>query len=417
MKKNTLKIFTLFAVLVVFTPSLITTTKSKEIQSKEGRIFDFKMKTLMKIGQCPSLSTCIVKNNSIAWSKSYGYSNVYSRKKATNNTIYMTSSVTKPITATAILQLYERGLIDLDDDVNDYMPFNFRNPNFPDKNITFRILLSHRAGIYDYCIFDMKGLPYLYSSFPNYNELGNWIKQTLTPTGKYYKPEYWVNITLDEKGYYSNIGYLVLGYLIGEITNSTFKEYVKNNIFEPLEMNDSCFHTYNINQSKKATSYIHRFGIYLPLPDYYHCGFASVAGMKTTVEDLSHFLIANMNKGIYKGTRILNESTVELMHNDIYPADTEHSPLPEMLKKHKERTYGLGWFSCKWFEGTKAQGHAGLSAGTTAFMMMNESTNTGFIALSNQFDLLGFFEIKFFIKMEVFYKIGELLFEKAKELD
>ena len=389
---------------------------SEETNTKDGKIFDLKMKTLMKIGQCPSLSTCIIKNNSIAWAKSYGYSDVYKLKKSTNETIYMTSSVTKPITATAILQLYERGLIDLDDDVNDYMPFNFRNPNFPDKNITFRILLSHRAGIYDYCIFDMKGLSYLYSSFPNYNELGNWIKQTLTPTGKYYKSSYWLEIEPGEQAYYSNLGYLVLGYLLGKITNSTFQDYVEDNIFKPLEMNNSCFHTYDVDQSKKAKSYIHRFGIYFPLPNYYHCGFASVAGMKTSINDLSHFLIAHMNNGTYKNTKILNESTIELMHNTIYPSDTKNSPFPSFLKKHKERIYGLGFFSCKWFADKQTKGHFGMSPGASAFMMMNESTKTGFISLSNHFDILGFFSPKFLLKMLVFYKVGSLLFEKAEEL-
>ncbi len=57
------------------------------------------------------------------------------------------ASISKTITATAVMQLWEQGLFELDDDVNDYLPFNVRNPNHPDVPITFRMLLTHTSSI------------------------------------------------------------------------------------------------------------------------------------------------------------------------------------------------------------------------------------------------------------------------------
>ncbi len=419
------RLITITIILFLLTPLLNTSsaiqTKNKTFLTEyetqiDNIIFDLKMKTIMKIGQCPSLSTCIIKNDSIAWAKSYGYYDLYHRKQATPDTIYMTSSVTKPVTATAIMQLYEKGLIDLDEDINTYLPFSLRNPKYPDDKITTRMLLSHRAGIYDYCIYKMRGIIYLYNSYPHYNELGNWINQTLTPQGNYYKPDYWLDLKPGEQAYYSNLGYLVLGYILDRVTNTSFSDYVEENIFTPLQMNSTSLCTSEIDKTKAAVGYIHRLGVYIPLQYYYHSGFRSVAGMKTTINDFSHFIIAHMNKGVYKNTRILNESTIELMHNTIYPSDAKSSPLPSFLEKHSNRTYGLGIFKCKWFGDRETLGHFGMSPGTTAFMMINQSTNTGFIAFSNHFDVLGFFDPKFLLKMNVFYKFGELLFEKSETL-
>ena len=121
--------------------------KFNENNSLEKQNFDKKIQLLMKLAHMPSLSTCVIKNESVVWSKTYGYYDLKNKKLATQNTIYMVASISKMFTAIAIMQLWEQGLFDLDDDVNDYLPFELRNPHYPDVPITFRMLLAHQSSL------------------------------------------------------------------------------------------------------------------------------------------------------------------------------------------------------------------------------------------------------------------------------
>ena len=148
----------------------------------------------------------IVKNNSLAWSKSYGYSNILKKEKATNTTIYLAGSISKTFTGLALMQLYEQGFFNLDDDVNDYLPFNLRNPNYPDINITFRMLLAHQSGLSDYNI----ARTFLFFSYLNHDK--NHLKEFLVTDGAYYNPKVWGDSPPGKSGYYSNYGFEAVSY-------------------------------------------------------------------------------------------------------------------------------------------------------------------------------------------------------------
>ena len=110
-------------------------------------LFDKKIEFFMKLSLFPSISACIIKDDNVIWSNGYGYYDIDNKKQATENTIYNIASISKTITGTAIMQLYEKKLFDLDQDVNDFLPFELRNPYFPDEPITFRMLLSHSSSL------------------------------------------------------------------------------------------------------------------------------------------------------------------------------------------------------------------------------------------------------------------------------
>ena len=96
------------------------------------------------------LAACIIKSNRIVWSKGYGWANIEKKIPFTpHNTIFQIASVSKTITATAIMQLYEKHKFKLDDDINKYLPFRVRNPKYPDRPITFKHLLTHTSSIHD----------------------------------------------------------------------------------------------------------------------------------------------------------------------------------------------------------------------------------------------------------------------------
>jgi CubicO group peptidase (beta-lactamase class C family) len=372
--------------------------------------FDSEMKLLMRLCYSPSLTACIIKDNKIAWAKSYGFSDVYKFKRAAIDDIYPVGSVTKAITATALLQLYDKGVFDLDDDVSQYLPFSLRNPKYPDVNITFRMLLSHRASLYDYCIYEKKVMHQTILFSDIFNDLGSWLKEALLPGGQFYKSQYWYDYKPGTKATYSNVGFMLIGYLVEKLSGMSIEEYCQENIFKPLNMMNTSYHPQNLDKEKMVTPYLKKAGIYIPLPKYDAKSLAVIGGVRTTLEDLSHFLIAHMNNGVYNGFRLLNESTVELMHNCIYPEAVNHRYLA------KNRKYGLGWFDADQF-GEIVSGHGGMCPGGVCFMMMSKSSGIGFIFFTNQFNFYGVFEdIRFAVHVRARFLIGRALLQKAEEI-
>jgi CubicO group peptidase (beta-lactamase class C family) len=145
---------------------------------------------------CGPITVGIVVNDSLVWAKAYG--------EADLDTVYDIGSVTKPFVATAVLQLYERALIDLDDDVNEYLPFSLRHPEYPDTPITIRMLLTHQSGLAHYTdpfkgyhmgqetadwLVEHRGWHQpRYDPHPAFAEF---MEGYLTPGGPYYAPHAW----------------------------------------------------------------------------------------------------------------------------------------------------------------------------------------------------------------------------------
>jgi CubicO group peptidase (beta-lactamase class C family) len=363
--------------------------------SPKDNIFDLKVQLLMMLGSMPSFTTCIIKNNSIAWSKAYGFSDIKSREKASSDTIYMTGSITKPFIATALLQLYEQGLFDIDDDVNDYLPFPLRNPKYPDINITFRMLLSHHSSINDHSLLRWWELNIYFKSFPVPEDPYPWLKDVLVPGGKYYSQKVWYNYPPGQEGNYSNVGFVLLGYLIEQLTNQSFEQYCQENILTPLQMQNTSFHPDTLDKDQLATPYVRILRFYIPLRHYDYNYVTAAGGIRSTLEDLSRFLLTHMNNGEYNGVRILEEETIELMHTIQYT----------------NSRYGLGWIVNLDDDGRTREGHTGGAPGGAALMIISSSENFGVIFFINYYR-------DSYHPLEAFAwsNLKQMLFQKASKL-
>lgn len=98
--------------------------------SQEQSLDDF-IHGIMKANNIPGLGACIVKKDKLVWIGAFGWADVEGMKPMTEETIQNIGSISKTITATAVMQLWEKGKFDLDDDVNKYLPFPVRNHRFP----------------------------------------------------------------------------------------------------------------------------------------------------------------------------------------------------------------------------------------------------------------------------------------------
>ena len=391
------KSFVLVIILFFIAVSVVPTTgksiiNNKLIKHKNNEdslndwYFNLKIRSLMILGHYPSLSACIIKNDTVVWSNGYGWARP--GKRPTSDTVYMVASISKSITATALLQLYEQGKFNLDDDVNKYLNFSIRNPNFLNDPITFRMLLAHQSSLNDndQLVDGWFSLMMGFTSILNYPEYPYpRIKEYIVPNGSLYKKSIWMDKPPGEVTQYTNVGFMLLEHLFNCISGQSLEEYCRYNIFNPLNMMNTSFQLSYFDQKQIAIPYARLFLLKIPLP-HFQLAHAS-SNLRTTCEDLSHFLIAHMNGGVYKGVRILNESTINLMHSVQY--NNSH--------------FGLGWDAIN-------QGHGGSWLGCDSNMWIRNSNSTGLIFFMNKMVNTNIKSIFFAYK-----KITEELFLKANE--
>lgn len=332
------------------------------------------------------MSLIIVKGNSIVYCKGFGWADKPKNIKATPNTVYHWWSVTKIATAIAILQLQEKGRLQLDDSVSKYLPF-FK-VEYPSKNcnvVTINHLLNHSSGIPDAGFFTL--IKWIHhEGEPSLNQT-DFLKKVL-PKYSHLKFEPGENTS------YTNIGYMVLGAIIEKVTNISYEDYVRQNILEPLEMKHTDFvYTKEMQPFEAAGSHplINVFSPFLLfmaktvretsdgniwMERVYNDQTPSSA-LIGSVDDAAHLAIMYLNHGTYKGKRILSEHSVDIMTNENHVA-----------KKNDKVSYfrrqGIGWQIYKADVGYKLE-HTGGGPGFFTVMQVYPEKNLSVIMFCNSF--------------------------------
>jgi len=359
----------------------------------QGQSLDEFILEKMKADHAPGLGACIVKKDKLVWIKAFGWADIENKKPMTENTIQNIGSISKTITATAVMQLWEKGKFKLDDDVNGYLPFSVRNPHFPDDPITFRQLLTHKSSIKDGPAYEQS-----YACGDPAVSLKDWIKGYLVPGGKYFSEEgnfqTWKPGTIEiPKGprAYTNVGFGLLGYLVELISGQDFSEYCKKNIFTPLGMKNTGWSLADVEIANHAIPYTFisehfqlpegmTFETFLPRYGkekqsiktgelFAHCLYSFFnypdGTIRTSVRELSQFLRAYINDGVYENNTILKKETIRTMLSD----------------EHFGR--GLCWYELKLKNGDTAWGHGGGDPGISTQMLFRPEDGVGVILFFN----------------------------------
>jgi CubicO group peptidase (beta-lactamase class C family) len=343
----------------------------------------------MEVNHLPGVAVYIIKNGKIFWSKGYGWSNIEKKIPMSPNSIQNIASVSKTITTSAIVQLWEKGKFQLDDDINGYLPFSVRNPFYQNVPISFRQLLTHTSSIRDGSIYGES-----YTCGDPEIPLKSWIKEYLTPSGTYFnQEENFFNLKPGDKWRYSNIGFGLIGVLIEEISGKSFSDYCQEQIFLPLDMKESSWYLSDLDKSKHAVPYYYAQDDQLPhslLPKAYKkdtapkedfvplClySFPNIADglLRTSVYQLAHFLLAYINNGTYNNVRILKESTIK----KILSSQIDQSLLPKWLK-----IQGLSWFVTRFDDDNLIWEHGGDDPGVSTIISFRPSDGIGTIVFTN----------------------------------
>jgi CubicO group peptidase (beta-lactamase class C family) len=297
----------------------------------------------------PGLSLGFIQNDSITYTKGYGIISVKSNKKVTENTVFHAASISKLFTASAIMQLVEKKKLSLDDNLLKVVP----ELNYSDKrveSISIKHLLNHTSGIPDIYNYNWENNNQSDKSLEEYVLSLN-LKLDFAPSSDFS---------------YSNLAYDILGHVIAKISNSTFEDYVKENILDPSRMVNSDFRYFRIPDSLRtiphSKSKISQ-RIYSRKTYPYTREHAPSSTLNASAKDLSKWMISFL-------ASLENDKNEGILKAMVQPSSD--------INKH----IGLG-FQLSKIEGLKKIGHYGGDKGFRSYLMMIPDEKMGLVLLAN----------------------------------
>ncbi|WP_404366064.1 serine hydrolase domain-containing protein [Marinobacter sp.] len=283
-------------------------------------------------GRLPGALTLVARRGELAWVKAQGLMDVERNLPVSRDTVFRIYSMTKPVTSVAMMQLYEKGCFLLNDPVHKYIPGwknmrVFKSGIYPDfltepatTTMTIRDLFTH-----------MSGLTYGFMNRTNvdaaYRELKLDGSRSLTLGDLVNRlAELPLEFSPGTAWNYS-VGTDVLGYLVQLLADQPFDDYLRENIFEPLDMPDTGFHVNNLQAERFAACYLYEQGDRMKLYDDPESSpfrkegsyLSGGGGLVSTIDDYFHFAQALCQGGEYQGRRIIGRKTLEFMRLNHLP--------------------------------------------------------------------------------------------------
>jgi CubicO group peptidase (beta-lactamase class C family) len=328
-----------------------------------GPDFDTAIMTDMQNGDIPGMAIALVKGNQVLMTAGYGLADIDGGVPVTQDTLFQLASVSKTVTATALMQLQEQGYFSLDDDVNGPLSWTVQSPYFPSSPVTYREVLTHTSTIHDGPQIDNKVV-----SGDSPIPLDTFMDGYLTPGGAYYGSGFhWSHSYAPGTHYdYSNGGAGLAGDLVEQISGENLQQYCQANIFTPLGMTNTSWFLADLNQSQIAVPYaIQSDGSLAPGP---YLGWPTYPDgqLRTSSAQLAQFLLAFINQGTYGGATIVQPATASEMMTEQVGGQGE----------------GLFW-EYLWIGDYLLIGHGGLYTGMSTMMYFDPMTGAGYVCLIN----------------------------------
>jgi len=255
----------IFATMLVFASTIPSKTEPQENQQSLdlGKLADDYFSPLIATGRVKAAAVIVTDRERPIFSKCYGPVDL-------DRTVWRAASVSKAITAIAVMQLVEQGKVDLDADVNRYLR-SFQIPATFGQPITLRQLLEHRSGLDDRFVGD---------GFRSGEQPTMQSVMRISLPQRVYAP--------NEVEFYSNYGYALIGAVIEDVSGQRFEDYVAANVLRPLEMNRSSF-AQPLPQEMAAA---------IAPGTWWYQHSSPAGGLATTANDMSRFLLATIRQDV-----------------------------------------------------------------------------------------------------------------------
>ncbi|MGD1317828.1 serine hydrolase domain-containing protein [Chryseobacterium sp. 2R14A] len=391
LKINYLLVHLLFAIFCIQNLSAQTKTN---IKNDEKHSIDSLIQKKMDQAGIVGIGAAIIIDKKLVWTNGYGYADKENNIPFTPKTMMNIASISKTFTGFCIMKAVEEGKVDLDEDINHYLPFKVINPNFPNEKITLRHLATHTSGLADRYPFYTDST-YVYNG-EKPEPLGDFLKNYFVKGGKHYDKDNFINSKPGTNRDYSNIGAGLAGYIIELRTGQKLNEYSKKYIFNPLKMKNSGWNLSEINLKNHSKLYQKEDSKIKSIPLYEGITYPD-GGVRTSVVELSRFFITLLDDGKYNDKRLLKKE----LATEMLRFQFTESNRPENVKKDKLNS-GIFWATK--MGGTRI-GHNGSDPGVRTFMLSDLNREVAVIVFFNT-SLSEAEEDIFFDIYEDLYKYG-----------
>ncbi|ANF95285.1 serine hydrolase [Paenibacillus bovis] len=273
---------------------------AEELEKFADRVFADKMKKFNTVGS----NFVVVTNGKVMLSKGYGYADREKKTPVDSNTVFQIGSVTKSFTALAAMQLVDKGKINLHHDIQEYLG-GIKVPNTTGKKLTMFDLLTYSGGFDEPDIANESYPEYVHSYFPLKSYIESHMPTVVRPPGEAYT--------------YDNFGFMLAGYAVAQVAGTSYSQYMQKNIFKPLGMSSTSIQ-FTPSLLNRMAAHYGPDGKRIPLE-----GFKPTekpeGGMVSTAKDMAQYLIMHLNKGTYKGKKIVSSKSIQQMHTyQLFPS-------------------------------------------------------------------------------------------------
>ncbi|MBL8656705.1 MAG: beta-lactamase family protein [Altererythrobacter sp.] len=323
----------------------------------------------LKTGGVPGCAIGLAVRGRTVFARGYGFANLARRRPVTADSMFHIASVTKTVTATAIMRLAELGRLAIDDAVERHLDFPVRNPAHPDVPITIRHLLMHTSSISDDTYYKVD---FRTPGRDSPLALGTLMKTYLVKGGGYYAAVGSYSSLPPGQGWaYSNIGYGLLGLIGSNAAGIDLRRFVDSHIFAPLSVRDTSWTVAGVPRRQAVTPYdMTDAGLVPTLP----IGSPDWAGsmLRASIAGFMPYVAASANGGASDRARMLAPTGEAAMLEMAKPTG-----LPDWFDGQ-----GLGWQAAK-LGGVVRPNHWGGDPGVFTAVYLDPTTRSGVAIFTN----------------------------------
>ena len=283
----------------------------------------------VKDKQIPSLAISLVDGDKVVFAKGFGAASADGKSSATASSVYRVGSVSKLFTDLCVMQLVAEGKLDLDANIQTYLP-NFKPQNPFGGPITLRQLMSHQAGV----VRESPVGHYFDDTSPS---LADTI-ESVNSTALIYKP--------GTRTKYSNVGVSAAGLVVEKLSGEPFEDHVRKTVLEPLAMPSSGFRMTPAIEHNLAVGWMRSHHAPPFVAPNFALGTLPAGNLYASMPELSHLLIALFNDGKFNGKQVIAPKLIEAMIT------------PAKASADKAAEYGIG-FRLDQIDGHRTFGHGG----------------------------------------------------------
>jgi CubicO group peptidase (beta-lactamase class C family) len=337
------------------------------IRTPEGERAAKELQKIMQKNDAVGLAVAVVKEGKIVYVNSFGKKNIEEGTLLDTNDLFRIASISKSFTTSAIMQLVEKGLLSLDDDVSDLIGFTVRNPKFPETPVTLKMLLSHTSSLKD--------------------SIGYFNLDVVNPEKNHDNAGAWHDYEPGSAYDYCNLGFNMTGTLVEKYSGIRFDNYIRENLLNPLGLYGS-FNVDSLDSKLFATIYERdSTGKFIPQPAAYKSRaaeidsgyvmgystplFSPTGGMKISARDLAKYMIMHMNYGTLDSVTVMSRESAMLMQTPVVDVD-ENNRYCMALKKTRNL-----------IPGEEMTGHTGSAYGLYSAMFFEPEKRFGFVMITN----------------------------------